>query len=184
MTEHGDVSLTGCYAGFASRLSAFVVDLGVLTVLGVVTAWITVEVLQFFGIDVRDCESLASVAPYRWEVCRAALIAAPLIGTGFALLYRVFFWSTTGQTPGMAALGLRVVRMDGNPMTFVTASRRLGGYLLSTFSLGAGFAVILTDDRRRGWHDRIAGTYVIYAWEARKHERFLASAHARLDRGG
>jgi uncharacterized RDD family membrane protein YckC len=37
-----------------------------------------------------------------------------------------------------------------------------------------GFFWILIDDRRQGWHDKIAGTLVIYTWEAHHEERFLS----------
>jgi uncharacterized RDD family membrane protein YckC len=48
------------------------------------------------------------------------------------------------------------------------------GYSLSAISLFLGFFWILIDDRRQGWHDKIAGTLVIYTWEAHHEERFLS----------
>lgn len=184
MTDSEARSLRGHYAGFGSRSVAFVTDLAILTVITVVSAWITVEVLQFFGIDVRDCASLAATAPYRLRVCHGALVLAPIVSTAFVIMYRVFFWATTGQTPGMAFMGVRVVRCNGRAMSFVTAARRMAGYLLSTFALGAGFVVILADDRRQGWHDKIAGTCVIYTWDAREYGRAGARVAARVDRDG
>jgi uncharacterized RDD family membrane protein YckC len=43
---------------------------------------------------------------------------------------------------------------------------------LSALPLFAGFLWVLIDDERRGWHDRFAGTQVVYAWEARMGQRF------------
>jgi uncharacterized RDD family membrane protein YckC len=54
------------------------------------------------------------------------------------------------------------------------------GYLLGFVSLGFGFLWILVSDRRQGWHDLLAGTYVIYTWAARPDERFLAEEIADL----
>jgi uncharacterized RDD family membrane protein YckC len=43
-----------------------------------------------------------------------------------------------------------------------------------------GFLWILIDNRRQGWHDKMAGTCVIYNWPARPDENFLRK---RLDSG-
>ena len=46
---------------------------------------------------------------------------------------------------------------------------------LSFLFLGLGFAGILLGDRRRALHDVIAGTAVIYSWDARAARlRFLS----------
>jgi uncharacterized RDD family membrane protein YckC len=37
------------------------------------------------------------------------------------------------------------------------------GMYAAAIPLGAGFLLILVDDRRRGLHDRIAGTLVIHS---------------------
>jgi uncharacterized RDD family membrane protein YckC len=85
-----------------------------------------------------------------------------------------FFWTLIGQTPGKALLGVRVVGMDGKRLSFPRALLRYAGYLLSALPLGAGFFWILADDERRGFHDKIARTWVINTWAARYDENFLA----------
>jgi uncharacterized RDD family membrane protein YckC len=42
------------------------------------------------------------------------------------------------------------------------AIRRLYGLVLCVLTLGLGFLGVLFSDRRRGLHDRIAGTDVLY----------------------
>ena len=39
---------------------------------------------------------------------------------------------------------------------------RLFAYLISALPLFLGFAWIAIDRRRQGWHDKIAGTLVVY----------------------
>jgi len=76
--------------------------------------------------------------------------------------YLVFFWTLAGQTPAMRLLGLRLDRGDGESrLEFGQAIRRLAGIALSILVLGLGFLAVLLSDRRRGWHDRIAGTEVV-----------------------
>lgn len=78
-------------------------------------------------------------------------------------LYLVLFWSLTGRTLGMQFLGLLVVSETGRNLSAREAVRRLVGFAASVLCLGLGFLGILTNDRRRGWHDRFAPSVVVYA---------------------
>jgi len=76
--------------------------------------------------------------------------------------YFPWFWMRGGQTPGMKPFRLYVVRdRDGGPVSGGAAALRLLGYWVNSLALYLGFAWILIDKRRRGWHDLIAGTVVI-----------------------
>jgi uncharacterized RDD family membrane protein YckC len=91
---------------------------------------------------------------------------ALLTGTAFyiALIagYLSFFWTLTGQTPGMRFLGIRLDDYDGTPrLSGKTALRRLVGVALATIPFGAGYLLVLFSERRRGLHDRIGRTEVI-----------------------
>ncbi len=80
------------------------------------------------------------------------------------LAYFPYFWSTTGQTPGMKMMGIKVVRdADGGPVTVGAAILRLIGYWVSGFVFYLGYIWIFIDKRKRGWFDLIAGTVVVTA---------------------
>ena len=64
-----------------------------------------------------------------------------------------------------------MVRSNGQPLKLGSAIRRVIGYYLSFFALFIGFLWILLDDRRQGWHDKLADTIVIYDWDARLGRR-------------
>ncbi len=66
-----------------------------------------------------------------------------------------------GQTPGKRALGIRVVRLDGQPVSWWHAFERAGGYAAGLATGTLGFAQIYWDPNRQGIHDKIAGTVVI-----------------------
>ena len=154
----------GEYAGFASRLAAFLIDAAIIGVVTLTATWAFVELLGYIGVDLRDCDALAARRPILGEICHWLLFLGPAAGTVFVVAYGLFFWGTTGQSPGKAAMGVRVVRLDGRPMNMASAARRVAGYPLSLWSLGLGFLVILSDDRRQAWHDKIARTCVVYSW--------------------
>ena len=63
--------------------------------------------------------------------------------------------------------------MNGTRITLLVGLRRLLGYLACFLSLGIGFFWVLIDEQRRGWHDKIAGTCVVYSWEAKQNNQFL-----------
>jgi hypothetical protein len=58
-------------------------------------------------------------------------------------------------------------------MGLMTSLVRLAGYHLSTIPMGLGYFAVLGDDKRQGWHDKIARTCVIYSWEARQNSRLI-----------
>lgn len=81
--------------------------------------------------------------------------------TVIAIAYTVVFWWRKGTTPGKALLGMRIVTQQGKPLTLGRALLRYVGYILASWPLKLGFAPILWDPLRRGWHDQIAGTLVV-----------------------
>ena len=65
------------------------------------------------------------------------------------------------ETPGKRALRIRVVRLDGNPVSWWHAFERAGGYAAGLATGTLGFAQIYWDPNRQGIHDKVAGTVVI-----------------------
>ncbi|HKB49820.1 MAG TPA: RDD family protein [Solirubrobacterales bacterium] len=76
-------------------------------------------------------------------------------------LYLVAFWSLAGQTPGMRFFGVRL-GVAGRGLPPRKSLKRLVGLFLAAIPFGLGFLGILTDERRRGWQDRLAGVDVFY----------------------
>lgn len=77
-------------------------------------------------------------------------------------LYLVMSLVMRGESPGKKMLGIRVVDARGNSLEFWrTALRELPGKFLSGLFLGLGFLWVAWDRRKRGWHDYLAGTYVV-----------------------
>jgi uncharacterized RDD family membrane protein YckC len=66
-----------------------------------------------------------------------------------------------GQTLGMKAAGIAIIRMDGSPIDYGHAFLRWVGYMISTATLFLGFLCALFTKRKRALHDFIADTYVV-----------------------
>jgi uncharacterized RDD family membrane protein YckC len=153
--------LQGKCSGFASRFAAFAVDVGVS--LGVFMAALAAisfaaRVLTGNGITWHKGDIWVVIGYAAWE-----------------FLYFAYSWATDGRTAGMALFGVRVVREDGTAASGRRAVVRTLAFPLSFLFLGLGFAGIVLGGRRRALHDVIAGTAVIYSWDARAARlRFLS----------
>ena len=106
-----------------------------------------------------------------WERMGAAFLDVMLVGIlgglaghlGFlvALAYFAGMWAWKGTTVGGIVLNLKVVRLDGSPLTFAAALVRALAAAFSVVVLFLGFLWIIWDKEKQGWHDRIAGTVVV-----------------------
>jgi len=77
--------------------------------------------------------------------------------------FYLWFWTHGGQTLGLRAWHLRVVREDGSGLRAKDAVRRLLYALLSWLPLGLGFLWILFDKRKLAWHDSLSRTKLVFA---------------------
>jgi uncharacterized RDD family membrane protein YckC len=83
-------------------------------------------------------------------------------GFGWASLYMTVMLSWwKGQTLGKKMLGIRVLRLDGGPITWWVAFERAGGYAAGFATGLLGFAQVFWDANRQAIHDRIVGTVVV-----------------------
>lgn len=77
------------------------------------------------------------------------------------LLFFAGFWVWGGQTLGMRAWRLKVVRLDGNPVAWGDALKRHFAAILSLLIVGLGFIWIVFDRDKMAWHDRLSQTRLV-----------------------
>jgi uncharacterized RDD family membrane protein YckC len=167
-TPPGDVPVapaTGAYAlaGWWSRVGAALVD-GIIVGIGalaIVALFGSVFSVGFFASDEAGIVSLIVGLMLSFvAIAIVALLYAPLMMA-----------RTNGKTLGRMAMGIRVVRASGQPVTFVFALIRevvikalLFGFASSlTFGLASLADVLwpLWDDENRALHDFIVDTRVV-----------------------
>lgn len=144
-------------AGFFSRAEAFFIDLAILSGAQLVGIALTQSVIQFFQFN-----SVVAYVKTFMETSGYNLAIGGVISTLLVIGYYTFFWSLVGFTPGKVILGLKVVRMDGRNISLGRAMLRFFAYWVSAIPFFLGFFWVLWDPKRRGWHDKIAGTQVLY----------------------
>lgn len=90
------------------------------------------------------------------------VIVGYLTVAAFIFFNWIYIYVKNKQSFGKTYLGLRVIRLDGQPMTYKTAAmRHVLGYPLSILCFGIGVLNILWDKKQQGLHDKIAGTIVV-----------------------
>lgn len=174
--DHNQVekTLLGHYAGLTSRLMAFILDTIILAGVILFVSWFFVATWKLLQLEpiVNELKKSSSIF-----ALLVSIFTSPIFYTTIMLLfvasYYVLFWTLAGQTPGKGIMGLKILPRRGSKLSLSRAILRYLAFYLSIVPLGAGILWILIDDRRLAWHDKLAGTCVVYAWEAKPDETFL-----------
>jgi uncharacterized RDD family membrane protein YckC len=150
--------------GFVTRLVAAGLDLGLLSAALSIGSGLLASVIPFaFGNN----HGLSTFGFLGFGIL-GVLIGGSLLTA---------FWALVGQTPGMRLLSIHLERDGTQALGLRPALRRVVGLVLAVVPFGLGVLAILVSPTRRGWHDRIAGTKVVY--DQAKDE----APWARLDPG-
>jgi uncharacterized RDD family membrane protein YckC len=179
--SRAESTLIGHYAGFSSRLMAFIIDAVIISGVFLFVSWFVVtswNMIQL-GPVLRQLEEKNLILKTLVTFFTSPLFYS-LVSFLFVVSYYVFFWTIAGQTPGKGIMGLKILPRKGGKLKLGRAILRYLGYYLSIIPLGLGVLWILVDDRRLAWHDKIAGTCVVYSWEAKPDETFLSIETSKI----
>jgi uncharacterized RDD family membrane protein YckC len=139
------------YAGFWIRVGAKIIDVIILWVLG-----FAVSLLG--GFFIGGSPSPGGQIPMRFM---AGGILIALISWAIQIAYPIYFLGKYGATLGKMACGLRVVRPDGEKISYARACGRTFAEVVSSLILMIGYLMVIFDDEKRALHDRICDTRVV-----------------------
>ena len=131
------------------------------TALGVTTNkagfWIRTFAYIIDGIGIGIVSGIIS------SILRSDPTASNGLNLLIGLAYFAYFWSAQGggQTLGMRLFNLKVIRTDGSALTLTQALIRYVGLFISFVCFAIGVIWVAFDAEKQGWHDKIAGTYVV-----------------------
>jgi uncharacterized RDD family membrane protein YckC len=140
-------ALQGHRAGFASRIVADAVDLGVIWLLGL-SALLGGGVVKY----------LLTGPPFSLPVLPNWLDVSA--GAAIAVAYLGLTWGGTGRSVGKQVAGLRVVHRAGRKLSLSRAFARATLYVL----FPAGLLWILASRRNASIQDLVVGSAVVYDW--------------------
>lgn len=143
-----DFSPEDVKAPFLLRCGALMIDYIVVVLIPVISLLLS-RIMGYDGAGLLNS-----------ELTGVGRIAALLLGLANFILLPIL----AGQTIGKILTGLRIVRMDGLPVsTWTMLFRQTTGYFFIAATLGIGFLVSAFSGNGRALHDYLAGTVVIYA---------------------
>jgi uncharacterized RDD family membrane protein YckC len=150
------------YGGFWIRFVAAVID-GII--MGVTSSAVQ---LLLLGSVYRPFANMREPMPpdqalAAFGAIMGTLALSMLIGVAIGASYEGFFVSRVGATPGKMALGLKVVRPNGGPVSLGRAVGRYFAKWLSSMTLGIGYIIAGFDAEKRAMHDMIVDTRVVKA---------------------
>lgn len=144
----------GAFAGMGRRFAAYLLDCLIVMPTMLIAGWMLGTLPGQYAPG-AETTGLFGLSP------QVAKLISKLLQL---LLYDVYFTATLyrwGGTWGMKCCDLIVLRRDLALPTKGQARGRYWAAVLSALPLGLGFLAIGWDKRKRGWHDRMAGTYVV-----------------------
>ena len=161
MTENAPPPvILGRYAGFFSRSAAYLLDRAIISGITFAILAVIQYLITLFEID-RWFEGMDQ--DMMLNTVLIVLLSTIVINLLISATYDVGFWVLSGQTPGKRILGVRVMRTDGRRVTLGKGILRWVGYWISAIGF-LGYFWILLDNRRQGFHDKLADTIVTYSW--------------------
>jgi uncharacterized RDD family membrane protein YckC len=142
------------FAGFWIRLAAYIIDFAIIQVTVGIASFTLGIVIGVVGVASKmDQQGVQSFAG----------ILGGLVGVVLTLLYYSRFPASRWQaTPGKRLLNLYIIRTDGKRVGAWLALGRYFAYFLSGLPLGVGFLMILWSDQKKGLHDIVCDTRVVY----------------------
>jgi uncharacterized RDD family membrane protein YckC len=146
------------HAGFWRRFVAYWLDALPITLLVALVFYV------FFGFD-ATLERYLSRGPRDLEARQEFLTSRGLIRDVSMVLYLAYSAladaSMLRGTLGKRLVGIEVVGKDGLPLTLPQALHRNAAKVLSFLVCGLGCLWIAWSPHKLGWHDMIAGTFVV-----------------------
>lgn len=142
-TNPNDVTIK--YAGFWVRVAAAIID-NILLLLVTMPLLYAVYGPAYFSLE-RSSSGIFDI----------------LVSYILPIVAILLFWTYKQATPGKMLFSTKIVdAKTGDKPSLGQWVIRYIGYIPSTLILGLGLLWVGWDSRKQGWHDKMAGTVVVY----------------------
>lgn len=145
------------YAGFWKRVAASFIDSFVTTALSYI---VQIPLMMIFGVSMVGMGG--GDDPFASGAGIALIGLIYVVSIGIPLLYFSWMHSSTHQASlGKMAVGIKVVRTNGERISFWRAFGRYWGMVLSALILLIGYLMAGFTERKQALHDMISDTLVV-----------------------
>jgi len=151
------------YAGFWKRVAASLIDGVIVGIGGSIISMLVLTVLGI-GMAVSWSDIAMGTGPALLQVVNW------VVSIGIAAAYYGGFHASRAQaTLGKMAIGIKVVRTDGDQISLARGIGRYFATWISYLILGIGFLMAAFTERKQGLHDFISDTLVVDKWAFTDH---------------
>lgn len=152
------------YAGFWKRVAAYFIDSLIVGIVGGVVAMVIGMVL---GIGMAGVGGGSDAMGAGFI---AIQLLTNLVSIGLAAAYYAGFHASSGKaTLGKMAVGIKVVRSNGERITIARGIGRYFAAMLSGLILCIGYLMAAFTERKQSLHDMISDTLVVDKWAFTDH---------------
>jgi uncharacterized RDD family membrane protein YckC len=157
---------TARYAGFWLRFVAFIIDWFALSLAGAIIAVPIILAILALGVGMSGIESPWEFLEQGKMMMVGGIIGLIILMIMFSIVLHWLYYalmesSRFGGTLGKMALGLRVVDLEGNRISFGRASGRYFSRIITNMTMLIGYIIAGLTERKQALHDLIAGCLVI-----------------------
>jgi uncharacterized RDD family membrane protein YckC len=146
------------YAGFWKRVAAYIIDSFVLSIAGY-----AIQLPLLFGAGAFNVANGGE--PSFGPGMMVAVVAAYVLPILMQMVYFAWFHASGNQaTLGKMAVGIKVVRDNGAPISFARGVGRFFALIVSGLILAIGYLMAAFTDRKRALHDMMCDTLVVDKW--------------------
>lgn len=135
-------------AGLFRRLAALIYDSFLITALCILISAVYTLLFQL----------LTGRLPAHALILQLTLFPCLLLSVFY---FYYWFWTRYGRTLGMQTWRIKLVSMDGKPLTLKQCTIRFLGGWISFLSLGLGFLWVMLNQEKLAWHDRWSRSQII-----------------------
>lgn len=143
------------YASFGQRFIAMIIDNIVFTI---VLSPIFMALFDAKQYTKAEAEAIIQTQGLMGLIDPKQMLFQQVV----VLAITLFFWVRLAGTPGKRIMKIKVIDANtGKNLTPLQSVVRYLGYFISAFPMFIGFVWIFTDQKKQGWHDKLANSVVV-----------------------
>lgn len=147
--------------GFWPRVGAFIID-GIFTYF---LFWISWAMLAKFMNLPEQAQPANMTSTFKMDDLMPMILYGmkqTMLSLALRMIYEVYMNGRFGATLGKMVVGAKIVRADGSALGYKFAFFRFWARLINEFACHLTYLMVAFREDRRGLHDLIVGTQVIY----------------------
>ncbi len=154
------------YAGFWLRFAAYIIDQFVIGVAGFIIAVPIILGIIAFGLNLDGIKHPREFFAHDGLLLVGGIVGLIMLAVMFSIvmkwLYYALMESSKYQgTIGKIAVSIKVVDMEGNPVTFGRASGRYFSRIITNMTFLIGYIIAGFTEKKQALHDLIASCLVV-----------------------